>query len=216
MATYNPKKAVNEIAWLKGAYANSETDEDRNWAANEANRYYDELHSYGRSDIANSLQGMDAGAAKTYKDTIYKQYDTDMTNKTNNIVGKTSTRDAVKNLGYDVSDKDIKYDDQTGVISVKGYNFKPDYLDNDAGISYLSNESISKLNDYLGSNTGINRGYNSLENEANKLSLDYLKDKNDFTLKGALGTEEGQKLLDMYQTKGDNYGKGYLATGGGQ
>jgi len=67
------KKDVNEIAWLKQVYTNG-SDSDKAWASTEAKKYYERLRTNGFSNLADSLEGLNAGDAYNFSKSYVPDY----------------------------------------------------------------------------------------------------------------------------------------------
>ena len=143
---YNPYSAISEIYKEKGNWDSAKKAGNttaKNTAAQNAQKYYNELISNGYQDVADALKGSDYTEAKAIKDKWAK-------------MGKTSTRDYMYSLGQSKGmtqadvDNLIGWDNQTKEVSFGGKKIgTPDAVVD--GTSYWSDTSAldNAFNDYV-------------------------------------------------------------------
>lgn len=220
MKIYDINRSLNEILNYKDMYNKSKQTGDvqgmKN-AADNAKKYYQQLNSYGRNDMANKLAAADYNEASG----IVKNYAKK---------GNTEFRPYMYSLGekYGLSKRDIdnqiKFDNDTGEISFGGQKIGNPTAISD-GKSYF--EDTSKLDkafsDYVdksgktwsndtvyGQNMqnatqNLQDTYNTKSNRSNEL-WGYVKSD-------PFETKTADAIREIYGIKGDNASKNSIASG---
>ncbi len=220
MKTYDINKSLNEILNYKDMYNKSKQNGDAQGmksAADNAKKYYQQLNSYGRNDMANKLAASDYNEASG----IVKNYAKK---------GNTEFRPYMYSLGekYGLSkndiDNQIKFDNDTGEISFGGQKIGNPTAISD-GKSYF--DDTSKLNkafsDYVdksgktwsndtvyGQNMqnatqNLQDTYNTKSNRSNEL-WGYVKSD-------PFETKAADAIREIYGIKGDNASRNSIASG---
>lgn len=198
-------QAINNVVQNKKDYETATDDVARKKAATDAQQYYNQLISYGRNDVADTLKNSNYNEAIKYQNAL---------NKT----GKTEFRPYMYSLGKGAGlsnsevDALISFDNDTKEISFAGKKIgQPDTIVD--GSSYFSDTSVldNAFNDYR-QRTGNYDAYKQIGKD--ELYISEGRRKNyDFNYSNPFETDWGKEMMSGVKSEMDTSGNNALASG---